>query len=295
MEDSLLNLINSNSCKCELLGEGFISKSYKLEINSKNYIILQGQIEDSYNCYSQSYNNLIFLYNNGNPLIKSLKIPINDINLINPSQKNSFFKYGGLVYLEIQGFIFYEKYFDKVNIDNITDTISLFFKELYSIPINKDDIIKVKNNKISEFKSDIQAIKNYFKDKNINELITFEKEYLDYLNNFQDYHYIHGDLWEENMIISEDLKNLVGLVDFDNFGINDMAKDYASLLDFGIEFIYILIEKTKDIIKNKNDFMKRIKIYEKLIEIEDFAYVLKNNIESKFESKLKNLKKLNLV
>ena len=295
MEDSLLNLINSNSCKCELLGEGFISKSYKLEINSKNYIILQGQIEDSYNCYSQSYNNLIFLYNNGNPLIKSLKIPINDINLINPSQKNSFFKYGGLVYLEIQGFIFYEKYFDKVNIDNITDTISLFFKELYSIPINKDDIIKVKNNKISEFKSDIQAIKNYFKDKNINELITFEKEYLDYLNNFQDYHYIHGDLWEENMIISKDLKNLVGLVDFDNFGINDMAKDYASLLDFGIEFIYILIEKTKDIIKNKNDFMKRIKIYEKLIEIEDFAYVLKNNIESKFESKLKNLKKLNLV
>ena len=295
MEDSLLNLINSNSCKCELLGEGFISKSYKLEINSKNYIILQGQIEDSYNCYSQSYNNLIFLYNNGNPLIKSLKIPINDINLINPSQKNSFFKYGGLVYLEIQGFIFYEKYFDKVNIDNITDTISLFFKELYSIPINKDDIIKVKNNKISEFKSDIQAIKNYFKDKNINELITFEKEYLDYLNNFQDYHYIHGDLWEENMIISKDLKNLVGLVDFDNFGINDMAKDYASLLDFGIDFIYILIEKTKDIIKNKNDFMKRIKIYEKLIEIEDFAYVLKNNIESKFESKLKNLKKLNLV
>ena len=295
MEDSILNLINSNSSKCELLGEGFISKSYKLEINSKNYIILQGQIEDSYNCYSQSYNNLIFLYNNGNPLIKSLKIPINDINLINPSQKNSFFKYGGLVYLEIQGFIFYEKYFDKVNIDNITDTISLFFKELYSIPINKDDIIKVKNNKISEFKSDIQAIKNYFKDKNINELITFEKEYLDYLNNFQDYHYIHGDLWEENMIISEDLKNLVGLVDFDNFGINDMAKDYASLLDFGIDFIYILIEKTKDIIKNKNDFMKRIKIYEKLIEIEDFAYVLKNNIESKFESKLKNLKKLNLV
>ena len=294
MEDKILNLINLN--KYELLGEGFISKSYRLEINSRKYILLQGQIEDSYKCYFRAYNSLIFLLNNGKPLIKSIQIPFNDINLIKPNQNNSFFKFGGLIYLEIEGLIFYEKYFNKMNIEKITDKIADFLKELYSIPVDYNKTNEIRNKKILEFKSDMNVLKNYFKDKNIDKINIFEKEYLDYINNFNDFHYMHGDLWEENMIISEDCQELIGVVDFDNFGICDIAKDYASLLDFDFDFLYKLMDKTKDIVKDKDEFIKRILIYQKLIELEDTAYILRDKkLENRLESKIIKLKKLNLI
>lgn len=294
MEEIVLNLINSS--KYELLGEGFISKSYKLEINSEKYILLQGQISDSYDCYLKSFNNLKFLFNENNPLIKSVQFPSNKISLIKPNQNYPFFKYGGLLYIEIKGLVFYEKYFDKINIEKISTTISKFLKELYCIPINKDDIERVRNKMIKSFNSDMLIIKKYFGNENIDKINAFENEYLNYINSFDDFHYTHGDFWQENMIISEDYQDIVGVVDFDNFGLGDIAKDYASLLDFGFDFINVLIDKTKDIIQDKEDFIKRIKIYEKFIELEDVAYILKyENLKGRLNSKLENLKKLNLI
>ena len=294
MEEIVLNLINSS--KYELLGEGFISKSYKLEINSEKYILLQGQISDSYDCYLKSFNNLKFLFNENNPLIKSVQFPSNKISLIKPNQNYPFFKYGGLLYIEIKGLVFYEKYFDKINIEKISTTISKFLKELYCIPINKEDIEKVRSKMIKSFNSDMLIIKKYFGNENIDKINAFENEYLNYINSFDDFHYTHGDFWQENMIISEDYQDIVGVVDFDNFGLGDIAKDYASLLDFGFDFINVLIDKTKDIIQDKEDFIKRIKIYEKFIELEDVAYILKyENLKDRLNSKLENLKKLNLI
>jgi hypothetical protein len=294
MEEIILNLINSS--KYELLGEGFISKSYKLEINSEKYILLQGQISDSFGCYLKSYNNLKFLLNENSPLIKSIQFPSNKITLIKPNQNCPFFKFGGLLYIEIKGLVFYEKYFDKINIEKVATTISKFLKELYCIPINKDDIKKVRDKMKKSFNSDMSTIKKYFGNENIDKLNAFEIEYLEYINNFDDFHYTHGDFWQENMIISEDYQDLVGVVDFDNFGIGDIAKDYASLLNFGFDFINILIDKTKDIIQDKENFIKRVKIYEKFIELEDVAYILRyENLKGRLNSKLENLKKLNLI
>ena len=294
MEEIVWDLINSN--KYELLGEGFISKSYELEINSEKYILLQGQISDSFDCYLKSYNNLNFLFNENKPLIKSVQFPSNKITLIKPNLNYPFFKYGGLLYIEIKGLVFYEKYFDKINIEKVTTTISKFLEELYSIPRNKDDIKKVRDKKLKSFNSDMLIIKKYFGNENIDKINVFENEFLDYINNFDDFHYIHGDFWQENMIISDDYQDLVGVVDFDNLGLGDIAKDYASLLDLGYDFINILIDKTKDIIQDKENFIKRVKIYEKLIELEDVAYILRyENLKGKLNSKLENLKKLNLI
>jgi aminoglycoside phosphotransferase len=162
--------------------------------------------------------------------------------------------------------VFYEKYFDKINIEKVTTTISKFLKELYCIPINKDNVQKARNKMKKSFNSDMLTIKKYFGNENIDKINAFENEYLDYLNNFDDFHYTHGDFWQENMIISEDYQDIVGVVDFDNFGLGDIAKDYASLLDFGFDFINILLDKTKDIIQDKENFIKRIKLF-KLIFI----------------------------
>lgn len=291
MEEEIVKLIDSN--KCKLLGEGFVSKSYELEINSKKYIVLQGQIEDSYYCYLRAYNSLIFLFNNNKPLIKTLKIPFENIRLIRPNSNFNCLKYGALLYTEIDGIVFYEKYFEKINIENLTNSISKFLIELYNIPINKNEINEYRNKLIKQFNSDTLVLKQNLKGDILDKINAFEKVYLDYMNNFDDFHYMHGDLWEENMIISENYQELIGIVDFDNFGIADIAKDYASLLDFGFDFINILIDKTKDIIKDREEFIKRIKINQTLIEYEDVAYILRDSkLEHRLSSKLKMLKGL---
>ena len=124
----------------------------------------------------------------------------------------------------------------------------------------------------------------------------FKEEFLEYIKDFNDFHYIHGDLWEENMIISYDYQDLVGIVDFDNFSLGDVAKDYATLLDLGFDFIDMLLNKNIKCFKNKEEFIKRIKIYQKKIEIEDLAYILRdNNLKWRINSKIENLKELCLI
>ena len=294
MENILLNLINKK--EYELIGEGYISKSYRFILNSKKYILLQGQLSDSFPCYNQSYNNIMVLFNKGNSYIKSVKIPDKGIELIKPNEKNNFLKNGALIYEEIEGFIFYEKYFNKINKENISNKLSLFLRELYLIPINNTDIPQAKNKIISEFNDDIETIYSHFKGNNMGKINNFKEEFLEYIKDFNDFHYIHGDLWEENMIISYDYQDLVGIVDFDNFSLGDIAKDYATLLDLGFDFIDILLNKNIKCYKNKEEFIKRIKIYQKKIEIEDLAYILRdNNLKWRINSKIENLKELCLI
>ena len=294
MDKMLLNLINKK--QYEPLGEGYISKSYRFIINSKKYVLLQGQLSDSFPCYLQSYNNIKFLFNNGKPYIKSILYPYKGIKLINPDINNIFLKNGALLYEEIKGLILYEKYFNKINKENLSTKLSLFLNELYLIPIKESDIPKSKNKIIFEFKEDIEIINDFLKGNGVEKINTFKNEFLEYINVFNDFHYIHCDLWEENMIISEDYQDLIGIVDFDNFSIGDTAKDYATLLDLGFDFINILINKNEKCIKNRDDFVKRIKLYQKKIEIEDLAYILRdNNLNWRINSKIENLKEIGLI
>ena len=294
MEKILINLINKK--EYELIGEGYISKSYRFIINSKKYILLQGQLSDSFPCYFQSYNNIMFLFNKGNCYIKSVKIPYKGIELINPNEKNNFLKNGALIYEEIEGLVFYEKYFNKINKENISNKLSLFLHELYLIPIKNSDIPIAKDKIISDFNGDIETINDYFKGNNMDKINDFKEEFLEYIKHFDDFHYIHGDLWQENMIISYDFQDLIGIVDFDNLSLGDIAKDYATLLDLGFDFIDIILNKNKNCYKDKEDFVKRIKIYQKKIEIEDLAYILRdNNLKWRINSKMENLKELCLI
>ena len=98
------------------------------------------------------------------------------------------------------------------------------------------------------------------------------------------------------MIISDDYHELIGVVDFDNFGLGDIAKDFATLLDLGFDFVNLLVNKNGNCFKDKDDFIKRIKLYQKKIEIEDLAYILRNdNLKWRLSSKLENLKNLYLI
>ena len=295
MNEEILSIINLK--KHKTLGTGYVSNAYEIELNNNKYIILQGQIKDSFKYYEFSYNNLKFLNNNGNPYIKSIKFPNDGLNLIKPQTNNYFFKNGALMYKIIKGIVFYEKYFNKINIENITTSIANFLIELYKIPIDKNNIDEYRQSQIKIFTRNINNIKNYFNNINIEKLINFEKEYFEYINNFEDFHYTHGDFWQENLIISEDYQHLVGVIDFDNFGINDIARDYAALFNLGDDFINKIIDKSSEIIMDKNEFLKRIIIYKKFITIGCFAFLNMNNKNKKesIEKHLNQLKKLDLI
>jgi len=294
MEDELLNIIKLK--KYKLIGTGYVSNAYEIVYKGSKYIILQGQIQDSFKYYEFSYNNLKFLYNNGNPYINSLKFPNEDLNLIKPKSNDIFFKNGALMYKLIEGIVLSEKYFNKINIENISDSIAKFLIELYKIPINKNNIEQYRQSQIKIFSRNINNVKNYFNNKNIEKLINYENEYLEYINKFEDFHYTHGDFWNENLIISEDLNNLIGVIDFDNFGINDIARDYAALFTFGYDFINKIIDKSKEIINDKEYFINRIKIYQKFIIIGCFAFInMNNNKKERLKIHLKQLKSVDLI
>ena len=287
----------------ELMGEGYVSKGYKVKVKNENkieYIILVGLINDSYQCYKDSYDNLIFIYNNGNPLIKSIKIPIDDLNLIKP---NNEFKYGCLIYKNIPGVIIKENIINKINIENITNSISNFLIELYNIKIKEDfSISEFKEKKLNYFNEITLTFKNYLNNKNYkydkNKLLQFKEEYKNYLKEFNEPHYIHGDLWEENMIITEDYQNLSGIIDFDDFGIGDNALDFANLSDFGYDFINIVIQKCSSIINNVNvnDFIIKIKMYEKWVFLNNFFYLYQNyKNDCRLEQIIEEMKELNFI
>ena len=152
----------------EILGKGFVSEAYKVKLlnNKENeYTILKGLIKDSYKCYEDSYNNLKFIYNNGNPLIKSIKIPFENLILI---KSNKAFKYGALIYKNINGIILKENLFNKINIENITNLISQFLTELYNIPIDKKfSLENYKKIQLDYFNKILLTFKNFLQNKNI--------------------------------------------------------------------------------------------------------------------------------
>ena len=47
---------------------------------------------------------------------------------------------------------------------------------------------------------------------------------------------LHGDLWYENILLSPDGKKVVGVLDFENFGLGDPAADFMTQLYVGEDF-----------------------------------------------------------
>ena len=67
------------------------------------------------------------------------------------------------MYKLIEGIVFYEQYFNKINIENITNSIAKFLIELYKIPANKSNIEQYKKDQINILTNNINNVKNYIK------------------------------------------------------------------------------------------------------------------------------------
>ena len=97
------------------------------------------------------------------------------------------------------------------------------------------------------------------------------------------------------MIISNDYQNLLGIIDFDNFGIGDNALDFATLSDFGYDFINIVLNKC-NFIKDKKEFVIKIKMFEKWVYLDDFYYLFSNwKKDDMLIKEIDEMKKLNFI
>ena len=240
------------------INEGFNSKAY---IINDDYILLDGVNQNSYKNY-QKYVNVINQISN----VKSLEIP-RIIELIEPCEE---YPNGALIYKMIKGHTFRKEHIEIVNLDNIAKKLAEFMDELYEIRVDFDKDEYIKNElEITE--------------QSVIEL----KEYKNYLLTFNDYHFIHGDLWYENYILNDN-NELVGIVDFEGSGMGDPAYDIAALYYLGTGFINKVLSYYK---YTDEDLIKRVSMLIKAREIADFDDMVKNYPEE-VEEQVDKIKKV---
>ncbi|MEE3343725.1 MAG: aminoglycoside 3'-phosphotransferase/choline kinase family protein [Bacilli bacterium] len=241
------------------INEGFNSKAY---IINDDYILLEGVNKNSYNNYLKYVESIKNLKD-----IKSVQIP-NIVELISP---NDEFENGAMIYKMIKGHTFKKEHITKVDLDNIAKSIANFTNELYNIkvPFDKKGYV---DREISITERSVNLLKKYLSNEEYRKVLDWFKEYKNYLLSFNDYHYIHGDLWYENYIL-DDNDNLIGIVDFEGACMGDPAYDIAALYYLGDDFVAKVLKYYK---YTNNDLIKRVSMLIKAREIADFEDMINN-------------------
>ena len=258
----------------KFINEGFNSKAY---IINDDYILLEGINQNSYNNYLKYVENIKNLDS-----IKSVKIPI-IVELISP---NNEFQNGALIYKMIKGHTFRKSDISSVDLDSIAKILANFLNELYNIEIPFDKKVYV-DNEISITERSITLLKKYLSDKYYKKLLDWFIDYRNYLLTFDDYHYIHGDLWYENYIL-DDNNHLIGIVDFECACMGDPAYDIAALYYLGNDFVSKVLKFYK---YTNDDLIKRISLLIKAREIADFENIV-NNYPEEVKEQVEKIEKV---
>lgn len=85
--------------------------------------------------------------------------------------------------------------------------------ELYEVPVVFDKKIYVEQ-ELNNAKINLELLREYLDDEKYSLLLNWYNEYIEYLSEFDNYHFIHGDLWYENYIL-DDNDELTGIIDFE--------------------------------------------------------------------------------
>lgn len=239
------------------LNEGYRSISY---LTLDNYIILKGKNEEAY----LSYQHDIKVLKEIKKYITCVKIP-QDITLI---EKSKDYPYGGLKYKLIKGKVFNYNDQEIYNMNAIASKLGGFLNELHGIRVNynKEEVINHEKNRVER---NIKLLFNYLSYQDKENVKKWQEEYYQELDCYTDYCLVHGDLWYENYIITEDGQDLKGIIDFENTSI--FMKEY----DF-VPFLYISKEFLEQVIKSYHGNINR-KLIDLLFvrrEICSFLYIL---------------------
>ena len=102
----------------------------------------------------------------------------------------------------IKGHTFTKSYIDKVDKEQLAKKLADFMNELYEVPVIFDKKIYVEQ-ELNNAKINLELLREYLDDEKYSLLLNWYNEYIEYLSEFDNYHFIHGDLWYENYILDD--------------------------------------------------------------------------------------------
>jgi len=214
------------------LNSGMCSDAYILD---DEYIQLVGKREDSYDIYKDIKSNSDLLVGK----LSCIEFPSNMI-LVKP---NSDYPYGCLIYKMVKGEPLNPEKITKEEQDELAKRIVEFNTEMHNLDIHWDRD-KAINHEVDKVNRNIELLKNYLSDKEINKLKEYSIKFSRYLNSKESFCITHGDLWADNLIMNNN--KLTGIIDFGNMAYFLPEVDYASMWNMIDGFIDKLLLYSKE-------------------------------------------------
>lgn len=217
----------------KLLSGGLCSTAYVLD---NEYIQLVGKRCDSYEVYKDLKDNADLL----DGKINCVDYPKN-MMLIECCEEYPF---GCLMYPIVKGKPLKVDDLDEKKINEIVAKLVDFNMEMHSSDIHWDRNESI-NHEIDKVKRNIDLLKAYVTEGEINTLKKYEHLFCEYLKSKKNFCITHGDLWADNLIVDEN-NNLTGIIDFGNMAYFLPEVDYASLWDIKEGFLDKMIKESRE-------------------------------------------------
>ena len=159
---------------------------------------------------------------------------------INQAEPSDIFPFGVISYRAIRGVPFSLNLVPSVNLKSIAEDLAKFLLALHNFPL--DSAMSFGIAEITDLvclRSEIMpALSTYLSKADYEKFSLWWEKYLNdpAKDSFRP-NLIHGDPWGENIILSEKLDHIVGVIDFESINIGDIAQDFAAQKYLGQDFL----------------------------------------------------------
>lgn len=180
----------------------------------------------------------------------------------------------------IEGIDFYKSKLDSFSKENVAKQVAKFYFELHSINIEEVDFLKKRRFNLENY--DMADESGKLRDILGNDFDDDFKEKMSFLyeihNNFDASENVlcHRDLHEENIIINDN--SLSGIIDFGNSLIANRNIDFATILEYDVEF-GLLVLKEYEKLSNIKLNLKYIFYLQKVICYNNLLYFFETSNE----------------
>ena len=209
----------------DFIGEGFRS----IVAETDDHIILIGKHPGSAESFKKEYTLLP-------GIAKSLPCEVPRPDYFAESE---LFPYGVMGYPKICGVVLSMENIDEANLQNVSAEVAEFLVALHNLDtrplgLNQPDYLE-QDRQLRDHV--LPTLERVMERREFNLIDRWWKEYLENEDNFRfDPAFGHGDLWYENLILSQNLQHIVGVIDFEACGLRDPASDFAPLNHLSLDF-----------------------------------------------------------
>jgi len=265
----------------KLIGEGFRS----IAAETDDHIVLVGKHQDASKSFRRDHAIL--------PKIAGslpIEVPSPDYFI----ESSESFPFGVLCYPKIRGTVITKGIIREINLQNLTGEIAGFLVALHSVNTDSLELtlldIFEENQQLRDHI--LPTLEQILDRRERNLVVRWWKEYLENDDHFKFKPVlVHGDLWYENLILTQNLQNLVGVIDFEACGLRDPAADFAPLMHLGLCFCQdVFFAYSKDRENDSVAFHKRIQLHWERREFGGIRYSILNDDRKELADSIQKLR-----